>query len=63
MRRESDSLLIDRIVLGIPQREILIRNFLGLVEAGWTHSEIATQYGMTRDAVAVRIKRWRERHQ
>ncbi len=55
----SESALIDRLVLGLPPREVLIRQMRALVCHGWTHREIGGRYGMTPEAVSQTLSRAR----
>lgn len=58
-KQESETALIDRLVVGRPPREQLIRRMAVLVSEGWTHREIGQRYGLSQDAVAVALSRSR----
>lgn len=60
MRRESDTALIDRLVLGLPPSPALTRRMQTLCDQGLTHREIGEVYGLSMGAVAVRLSRARK---
>ncbi len=58
-RHESESQLIDRLVLGRPPSKEITRRSLELHADGWTHEEIGRLYGFSKDAIANRLSRAR----
>lgn len=58
-RRESESQLIDRLVLGLPPSQELLRRMKAMLADGLTCREIGEKFGMSMDAVQHRL--WRAR--
>lgn len=56
-RAESESHLIDRLVLGIPPDAVLIAQARALHDWGWTWREIGALWGLQEEAIAKRVSR------
>ncbi len=59
-QKESETRLIDRLVLGLPTPAEMLRRIARLREAGWTLAEIAAEFDTSDNALSARLRRSRE---
>lgn len=59
-RVEGESVKIDRLVLGRPRKEVLIKRALEMLEEGLLQREIAAHYGISTEALEQMLCRHRK---